>query len=159
MKKNIYIVLTAVLCLSFLASCGDSGKESEEPTSPLMGKLAGEWELTSWNGGAPQEFSAYVVFSADRTFEIYQKVETPDYRKYTGSFQLQDTSLSGVYSDNKPWGSTYKIEINESGNTLKMTSSSSVIETSIYTRTTIPASVKTGAVPMQSMRSENFRLL
>lgn len=159
MKKSIYIVLTAVLCLSFLASCDDSGKENEDPTSPLMGKLAGEWQLTSWNGEAPEGFSAYLAFNADRSFGIYQRIETPDYRKYSGSYQLQDNALSGVYSDNNPWGSSYTIEFDQSGNTLKMTSSTSAVETSVYTRTTIPPSVKADATVMRSTRSESFLLL
>ena len=53
--------------------------------------------------------------------------------------------LSGKYSDNTPWGSSYEESFDESGNTLTLVSDPSVGEVSVYTRASIPASVKGGA--------------
>ena len=61
--------------------------------------------------------------------------------------------LGGVYSDGKPFGSTYDITFDESGNTLTLTSATNVTEVSVYERSTIPNSVKEGAAVMKSTRS------
>lgn len=51
--------------------------------------------------------------------------------------------LGGVYSDGKPFGSTYDIAFDESGNTLTLTSATGVAETGVYVRAAIPDEVKT----------------
>ena len=117
MRKTIYIVLAALgLCL--FAGCGSSDKEK---VSPLVKQLAGEWQLKTWNGEAPRDFDAYVSFGADRSFEIYQRIEQVGYQKYSGKYEIRNGMLGGVYSDGKPFGSTYDITFDESGNTLTLT--------------------------------------
>ena len=149
MRKTIYIVLAALgLCL--LAGCGSSDKEK---VSPLVKQLAGEWQLKTWNVGAPQEFDVYVSFATDLSFEIYQQIEQVRYQKYSGKYQVKNDVLSGTYSDGKPFGSTYDIAFDTAGNTLTLTSTTSVTETSIYVRATIPNDVKNGATVMNSTRS------
>ena len=102
MRKTIYIVLAALgLCL--FAGCGSSDKEK---VSPLVKQLAGEWQLKTWNGEAPRDFDAYVSFGADRSFEIYQRIEQVGYQKYSGKYEIRNGMLGGVYSDGKPFGST-----------------------------------------------------
>ena len=116
MRKTIYIVLAALgLCL--FAGCGSSDKEK---VSPLVKQLAGEWQLKTWNGEAPRDFDAYVSFGADRSFEIYQRIEQVGYQKYSGKYEIRNGMLGGVYSDGKPFGSTYDITFDESGNTLTL---------------------------------------
>ena len=149
MRKTIYIVLAALgLCL--FAGCGSSDKEK---VSPLVKQLAGEWQLKTWNGDAPRDFDAYVSFGADRSFEIYQRIEQVGYQKYSGKYEIRNGMLGGVYSDGKPFGSTYDIAFDESGNTLTLTSATNVTEVSVYERSTIPNSVKEGAAVMKSTRS------
>ena len=135
MRKTIYIVLAALgLCL--FAGCGSSDKEK---VSPLVKQLAGEWQLKTWNGEAPRDFDAYVSFGADRSFEIYQRIEQVGYQKYSGKYEIRNGMLGGVYSDGKPFGSTYDITFDESGNTLTLTSATGVAETGVYVRAAIPA--------------------
>ena len=149
MRKTIYIVLAALgLCL--FAGCGSSDKEK---VSPLVKQLAGEWQLKTWNGEAPRDFDAYVSFGADRSFEIYQRIEQVGYQKYSGKYEIRNGMLGGVYSDGKPFGSTYDITFDESGDTLTLTSATNVTEVSVYERSTIPNSVKEGAAVMKSTRS------
>ena len=106
--------------------------------------------LVSWNGAAPGVFDAYVSFASDKTFEIYQQIEQVGYQKYTGSYLIGNKMLSGKYSDNTPWGSSYEVSFDESGNTLTLVSDPSVGEVSVYTRASIPASVKGGATVMKA---------
>ena len=147
MRKTIYIVLAALgLCL--FAGCGSSDKEK---VSPLVKQLAGEWQLKTWNGEAPRDFDAYVSFGADRSFEIYQRIEQVGYQKYSGKYEIRNGMLGGVYSDGKPFGSTYDITFDESGNTLTLTSATGVAETGVYVRAAIPDGVK-----KRSGRDEEF---
>ena len=147
MRKTLY-TLFAVLGLCMFAGCGSSSKGDD--ASPLAKQLVGEWHLVSWNGAAPGVFDAYVSFASDKTFEIYQQIEQVGYQKYTGSYLIGNKMLSGKYSDNTPWGSSYEVSFDESGNTLTLVSDPSVGEVSVYTRASIPASVKGGATVMKA---------
>lgn len=154
MRKTIYI-LFAVLGMSlFAAGCDDK----DDKTTPLDVQIAGEWRLTSWTGEAPQVFDAYIAFNAGQ-FTIYQKIESVKFQKYTGSYMFQGDVLSGTYSDNTPWGSPYTVSVDESSNTLTLTSTANTGDVSVYTRATIPDSVKDDAIVMQGVRSASFRLL
>lgn len=149
MRKTIYILLAALgLCL--FAGCGSSDKEK---VSPVIKQLAGEWQLKSWTSEAPQDFDIYLSFAANQTFEVYQQLAEVKYQKFTGNFQVKNDVLTGKYSDGKDFGSSYDISFSESGNTLTLTSTSKVTEVCIYERTSIPNSVKDGAIVMKSTRS------
>ena len=143
MRKTIYI-LFAILGMSLFAGCDDDKKDNN---TPLAKQLVGEWRLTSWTGEAPQAFDAYIAFDGG-SFTIYQKVESVKYQKYTGSYSAsKDDVLSGNYSDNTPWGSSYTVTADESSNnTITLTSTINPGDVSVYTRATIPESVKNDAI-------------
>ena len=92
-------------------------------------------------------------------FEIYQRIEQVGYQKYSGKYEIRNGMLGGVYSDGKPFGSTYDITFDESGNTLTLTSATGVAETGVYVRAAIPDGVKNGAAVMKSSRTVPIRLL
>ena len=154
MRKTIYI-LFAILGMSLFAGCDDDKKDNN---TPLAKQLVGEWRLTSWTSEAPQAFDAYIAFDGG-SFNIYQKVESVRYQKYTGSYLLQDDVLSGNYSDITPWGSSYTVTADEANNTITLTSTINTGDVSVYTRATIPESVKNDAIDMQGVRAAFFRLL
>lgn len=150
MRKTLY-ALFAVLGLCLFAGCSDDDKNND---SPLAKQLAGEWHLASWTGEAPTDvFEAYVSFASNGSFEIYQQIEEVYYQRYTGSYTLKDSSLTGKYSFNASWNNSYEISFDESGNTLTMVGDPSSGEVSVYTRTAIPESVRNGAQDVKSVRS------
>lgn len=153
MRKTLYF-LFVLLATSLLTGCGNS--EDNDMPSPQAGKIVGEWHLTSWSSETPEEFDVYVSFDGEK-FTTYQKIESVSYEKYTGSYRLRNDVLSGKYSDSTPWGSTYTVEFDESGDTLTLTSATAVTEVSIYTRTTIPGAIKSGATVMKASRAGGFR--
>ena len=102
------------------AGCGSSSKGDD--ASPLAKQLVGEWHLVSWNGAAPAYSMLTCRSLPDKTFEIYQQIEQVGYQKYTGSYLIGNKMLSGKYSDNTPWGSSYEVSFDESGNTLTLVS-------------------------------------
>lgn len=148
MRKTIYI-LFAILGMSLFAGCDDDKKDNN---TPLAKQLVGEWRLTSWTSEAPQAFDAYIAFDGG-SFTIYQKVESVRYQKYTGNYLLQDDVLSGNYSDNTPWGSSYTVTADEANNTITLTSTIDTGDVSVYTRASIPESVKNDAIDMQGVRA------
>ena len=87
------------------------------------------------------------------------RIEQVGYQKYSGKYEIRNGMLGGVYSDGKPFGSTYDITFDESGNTLTLTSATGVAETGVYVRAAIPDGVKNGAAVMKSSRTVPIRLL
>lgn len=152
MKKTLYS-LFAILGLCLLAGCSD-----DDNTPHVGNDIVGEWALTSWTGDVPADFAAYAVFNADATFVIYQRVESPRFQVYTGSFRLDGQTLSGEYADGTPWGASYQVEFDLAGKTMRMVSNSPVQEVSIYTRATVPDEIKSGAAPAKASRAAGFLL-
>ena len=157
MRKTIYI-LFAILGMSLFAGCDDDKKDNN---TPLAKQLVGEWRLTSWTGQAPQVFDAYIAFDGG-SFTIYQKIESVKYQKYTGSYLLKGDVLSGNYSDNTPWGSSYTVTADESSNTITLTNynhPNTSLNTNEMGDDLKLKLVKNDAVSMQGVRSDFFRLL
>ena len=81
MKKYIYTLL-ATLPFIFLAGCS-----KEDAPLPVDKGLAGEWVLTSWNGTAPgEDFGVYMELADNGNFTLYEKVVTPAYVRYSGTY-------------------------------------------------------------------------
>lgn len=157
MKKTFYMLLAAFgLCL--FAGCGGSDDKEDNP-SPLVQQLAGEWHLASWNGKNPDLIDAYVSFSSDGSFELYELIEEVYYVKRTGAYRLKDNVLSGSYGNNTSWNSSYEISFDQAGNTLTMVSEPALGEVSVYTRAAIPASVKGDSKSAKLSRSASRPLL
>ena len=139
MKK--IIVLFAMLALfCVVSSCK---KEPKAEAKPLN---IGEWQLSSITAKnvafAGQTIDVDVAFAEDGGFELYQMIGQGRYRKFTGTWTLNDDTLSGSYASGKPWGSSYTL----SGDTDKITLISTVSgEADVYVRGTIPDSVKNDA--------------
>ncbi len=151
MKRKIMQLVAAFVVLLF-AGCG-SGDET-----PAI-RFIGEWHLTQWNGTAPEEFDAYVVFNEDRTFVIYQQIERIGYQSFSGRWAYDGKLLSGIYDDETPWGSNYDVALDETDDVLTLTSQTSIGEVSVYRRATVPEAIKGSALPSTAGRAENIRLL
>ena len=81
MKKYIYFLFAAAL-LILSAGCS---KDDDGPAVIDSG-IVGEWRQTKWNNEAQADFDIYIEFLSDGTFNIYQKVETSAYMRYSGNF-------------------------------------------------------------------------
>lgn len=105
-----------------------------------LDKLTGQWELTLWSADSEFSGQVYLEFKADNSFTLYQNLDAQGYLTLTGTFALGTNNvISGIYSDGKPWGSSYIIT-DFSQNQMKWETPSGN-EASIYTRTTIPAQI------------------
>ena len=142
MKKVLYYMILAVATV-LVAGCK---KDKEGETTPAC---VGEWHLTNIAVKsvtyAGQTVDVYLSLQDGGSFELYQMVGQGRFRRYTGTWKLDGTVLSGTYTSKKPWGSSYQVSVE--GNTLKLTSSTSG-EVDTYEKATIPASVKEEAYDM-----------
>lgn len=117
MMKRIFNILTAALLfIGFATSCEKAPKIEEG--------IVGEWQLTEMdaNDAAGLSTSVYIEFRADKSFDMYQKVgDVMRYRKYVGTYSVSGAIISGVYSDGKKWGSSYRAALEADAQVLVLT--------------------------------------
>ena len=123
MKKLLYIFTIAVLALT---SC----QKENQPTLKEM--ICREWRGAELVADA----GIYINFISDGTFELYQKLNSDCFELRKGQWSLNGDILSGIYDDQVPWSTTYKVSV--AGNRLTMIAQDGTDETNVYARTTIP---------------------
>lgn len=129
MKK---IAILAMACLLMLTA----GCKKDQPKD-LTGLLLGEWELTGYEpvsksitiGEETVSVSLFFFQDEKNGFVIMQSVGGGYIKQFSGTWTLTNNVLTGVYSDNTPWGASYNIDIVEE-NTLTMATSDN---TEVYT--------------------------
>lgn len=122
-----------MVALLLLVSCGEKNGSKTELT--LEQKLCTEWHSTS----LPVDGDIYISFSEDRTFELYQQIGQGAHRLYRGTWNLEETLLTGKYNDGEAWAAAYEIIINDKQ--LTMTSVNDAAEESVFARADIPQEV------------------
>ena len=132
MKRGFRIGIVAALAL-LMAGCGGSDKKEEAP------RYDG-WMLTRWNGGTELSGKVFLQLNEDMTFALYQCIDTPGYRKLTGTYVKEGQVLSGHYSDGTPWESSYAIE-KQTETELQLRSETDDV-VSLYTAVEVPAYAK-----------------
>lgn len=143
MRKFIYIMAA----LLTLAACGK--KPDNKTELPLDQKLCGEWHSTSLS----IEADIYISFAEDKTFEMYQQITEGAHRLYRGTWNLEETLLTGKYNDGEDWAAAYEITIE--GETLTLTSANDATENSVYKKTAIPEDIKTGCAVVVKSTAEH----
>lgn len=133
MKKYIYMIAA----LLTLAACGKKPDNKTDLT--LEQQLCGEWHSTSLS----IEADIYISFAEDKTFEMYQQITEGAHRLYRGTWNLEETLLTGKYNDGEDWAAAYDIAIE--GDVLTLTSANDAAEKSVYKKTAIPEDIKTGS--------------
>lgn len=155
--KFAKIFIVAIVALLGFSACGDpnngggGGYTSEWNDN---GSPVGEWVLTEWNGSKDLPFGVYIRFNEDNTFELYQHTYTVLWVRYTGTFSLNGSTLTGVYSDGEKWNS-YTIKYNGETKQIRLTNAEKN-EESIYTSTTIPTEIVEDATDAVNVRSVVF---
>ena len=136
--KNMIVALAALVAFT---ACG--GRKEEKPVDIIgEGDLVNVQTKAATLGG--QTVDVYISFSSDKSFTMYQMLGTGRYHKYSGTYILDGTTLSGKYSDGKQWGSSYEVELSSSGTQLTLTSASGEVDT--YKKASIPSDVTDTAI-------------
>ena len=138
--KKILNIITGLATLVFATvSC----QKEEQLVASFDQAVVGEWHLV----GAKAEgqiisegIDVYLRIKADGTFELYQKSGTQStrYDLYTGTCTTENGILTGVYSNDRPWGGKYTYAKTINGILLRTTNN---LEEQKYESCTIPAEV------------------
>lgn len=103
--KNIFKIILTVAVAIMAAACGNKDNGPEVST-----EIIGEWHLKEMSGTVASSLpQVYVNFKQDKNFELYQKVGEGRFRKYTGTYAVDGSVLTGKYSDGADWGSAYAV--------------------------------------------------
>lgn len=138
------------ICLAFVLVSTLSCRSSSDID------LTGEWHMVSSGGTDMDVVSVYVSFQGG-DFELFQKNGEGRYRYFSGNYFVNGSHVTGTYDDGESWGSSYDVRLDQGGSVLVMTASNGSGEVSSYDRTTIPAEVRTEAVPgVRSANEDDF---
>ena len=153
--KFAKIFIVAIVALFGFTACnepnpGGSGNNSTSEWND-KGTIIGEWVLTEWNGSQDLPFGVYLRFNEDNSFDLYQHTYSVLWVHYSGTFSLNDTTLSGVYSDGENW-QQYSIKYNSKSKQIRLTNLDNS-EVSIYSATTIPSEIEEDATEALNVRS------
>ena len=155
-------IFVAILALCAFAACnpnnGNNGGGGVDDIWGDNGSPIGEWTLTEWNKSMDLPFGVYLRLNEDNTFDLYQHTTDVLWVHYTGTYSLNGSTLSGVYSDGENWATDYTIKYNKVAEP-KQISLTSANNVGIYTATTIPDAVvdqATEAVATRSGESKRF---
>ena len=114
-------------------------------------QLVGDWHYSGTEQGA--EVDVWIAFSADKTFDMYQRIGTGAYWHTTGKYKLNENVLSGVYSDKYPWKYEYSVKLYDA--TLVLTAEGVENYSVSYKRENIPAQVREKSLEL-TKSSEGF---
>lgn len=118
MRKTVMLMFLA--CSLFLSGC------SKDETQYLSEVLVGKWTLEMYVpatktvkiGNEPIDVT--VSFFENNRFSLSQRIGQAYMVSFDGTWSLDGTTLSGQYSDKKPWGESYEITFRDNDNTLEM---------------------------------------
>ncbi|MBR6760383.1 MAG: lipocalin family protein [Alistipes sp.] len=102
--KRLFMLLVAVAAMS---ACSDDESYTEPQLEVTRHNISGVWSLQTWNGGALAEGSyVYIKFErADRTYTMWQNVDSAPARKITGMYNIEiDAELGAVIRGNYDYG-------------------------------------------------------
>ena len=150
MKRFILLTISLLVASLSFVSCDD---EPIVPTEPQLevtaNNIAGEWQLSSWKG-APLAEGSYVYIAFDRrerTFCIYQNLDSFSTRELTGAFYIEtDPELGAVIRgsydyDRGDWAHRY-IVTSLTANEMVWVAKDDTEDVSVYVRAEIPTDVK-----------------
>lgn len=154
--KNIKLILIALMAFA-LTGCSDSSNDNPEPPGgggSGSGSVVGQWHMISWSTLSTAD--VYLSFSDAGTFEVYQRVYTPQYVHFRGGYSYQDGTLSGQYSDNTAWGGSYSVSFNSDGTQMTLTRTASAGDVSVFVKAAIPDEIISSveAAALQSRAAE-----
>lgn len=143
MKKILYMIAAAAVLLL--------GTSCQKDSDALTAKLAADWHYTAQENGVAEE--VWISFTADGTFEMFQKIGDGPYWYTKGEYALDSKTkvLSGIYSDRYPWKYSYKVSISDK--TLEMAAVELEDYKLTYAKETIPAQVREKSLPLTKSES------
>lgn len=132
-----------------LISCSDDEEYVEPILDVTPNNIAGEWSLESWND-APLAEGSYVYISferADRTYTLYQNVDSAPSRTLTGRYYITaDMELGAVIRGDYDFGAgewAHRYVVKDlTAKSMTWIAKDNPDDVSVYVRCEIPEQVK-----------------
>lgn len=150
MKRFILLTISLLALIFGFVSCDEPTPEvpAEPELEVTANNIAGEWKLAEWKGALAEGSYVYIAFDRrERTYTLYQNLDSFSTRKLTGSFYIEtDPELGAVIRgnydyDRGDWAHRYWV-ISLSANEMVWVNLDNVVDHSVYVRTQIPTEVK-----------------
>ena len=149
MKKLLKGAFLALMAVATMTSCSDDEAYQEPTLDVTPNNIAGSWRLQSWSGGELAEGSfVYIDFvRADRTYTLYQNIDSHQTRTITGRYYIEtDAELGAIIRGsydygNGDWAHRY-IVTNLTENSMVWTAKDNSEDVSVYVRAAIPEGFK-----------------
>lgn len=147
MKKYIIRLFSIFVICAALMSCKSDGLRNKEA-------LIGDWHYAGTENGITED--VWLSLSADETFEMYQLIGEGAYWRSTGTYDVDIESgvISGMYSDQTPWGHDYEFSV--SGNSLTLTAVDVPGYNTKYKREVIPDEVREKSMDLTKSDASEF---
>lgn len=127
MKRFIYV---SMIALFSMLGCDKIEK-------PTLGKqICAHWRGSELSVDA----GIYIIFAADGTFELFQKMESDEYELRRGTWTLSGNILSGKYNDGEDWACSYAVTIE--GRQMTLVAQNESAETNTYLIGEIPEHIR-----------------
>lgn len=152
MKRIVKLLVIGALALAGYA-CESPTNEPVNPGTVELevtpNNISGSWALSLWNGSdVPEDVFVYIDFvRSDRTFKMYQNIDSHYTRTLTGRYyiyideELGVAVLRGEYDHGTgEWNHRYIVE-SLTAQRMKLVAKDSPEEWCVYTRATIPADI------------------
>lgn len=126
---------------------GDDGNGNEGSGGEVtisFSDIEGTWMLKKWQGTTPS-FSVYMEISPDGTIILWQKIDDYVWERYDSTATLNSNVISGTYSDNVSWSSSYSIEFE--GEDMVWTDTEDESDVSVYVRADLPTIFDYSLIP------------
>ena len=152
---KIFLAFIAMFAISCVQDNG--GGTNNNTKWANEGSIIGEWELTSFSGSSEAKPRVYLALNEDGSFDMYQQAFSIVWFHYTGTFTYNGTTISGKYSDEKPWSTEYAVSFAEEPTRMRLINTANDKEVSIYNECEIPDSVIDEAREPESVRSATVK--
>ena len=149
MKKMLKGAFLALMAVAMLTACNNDDEYQEPTLDVTPNNIAGSWRLESWSAGELAEGSyVYIDFvRADRTYTLYQNIDSHQLRTITGRYYIDtDTEFGAVIRGsydygNGDWAHRYIIT-DLTANRMVWTAKDNSEDVSVYVRADIPEGFK-----------------
>ena len=149
MKKLFKGLFFALMAVVLMTACNDEDIYQEPTLDVTPANIAGSWRLESWSGGELAEGTfVYIDFvRADRTYTLYQNIDSHQTRTITGRYYIETDAefgaiIRGNYDyGNGDWAHRY-IVTDLTADRMVWTAKDNSNDVSIYVRATIPEDLK-----------------
>lgn len=154
---KIFLAVIALLIVACKPNGGEGGGSTNDTNWENSGSVVGEWSLTSWSGNSEAAPKVYIVFNENNTFEMYQQSYSVLWFRYSGSWTLNGTTLTGKYSDGTPWTSNYTVAFSEDPKRIRLTNRNDKDDVAIYSAAEVPDEIIDESRDPEAVRSVELK--